>query len=318
MSLLAYPLIVLIAIVILGYLLTFIKLKLAARISGWLFVILSTTAIAIASRDLAPFSIMLLVIFCLLFSIKSVVCIEAQQSGHKRLAFMQYLGFTTGWLGMRPYIFLTLGGKSIPGGFKIISHGVIRIVVGTILIIGAVFLSDKFKIGATLFFLVGLSFILHFGLTRIQTGFWRLLGVNTQVLFREPYKSKSLSEFWSQRWNLAFSEMTSIAVLRPAKSVLGHTGAVWVCFLISGIFHELAISFPVNKGYGLPTLFFLLHALAMALENKTFFKELSSIKKRAWTISWLIIPAPLLFHTPFIEGVIWPAFDFIKSNLYYR
>jgi len=27
---------------------------------------------------------------------------------------------------------------------------------------------------------------------------------------------------------------------------------------------------------------------------------------RLWTLSWLTLPLPLLFHRPFLAGVIWP------------
>jgi alginate O-acetyltransferase complex protein AlgI len=27
---------------------------------------------------------------------------------------------------------------------------------------------------------------------------------------------------------------------------------------------------------------------------------------RAWTLAWLVLPLPILFHRPFLGGVLWP------------
>jgi alginate O-acetyltransferase complex protein AlgI len=27
---------------------------------------------------------------------------------------------------------------------------------------------------------------------------------------------------------------------------------------------------------------------------------------RLWTVFWLVLPLPLLFHRPFLAGVVWP------------
>src|SRR5690606_37647104 len=96
------------------------------------------------------------------------------------------------------------------------------------------------------------------GLLSISAGMWRLSGVNTDHLFKTPVKAKSLTEFWSKRWNLAFSEMTSVAVFRPLKGKVGNTAALMTAFVFSGLLHELAISVPVNSGYGLPLLYFVI------------------------------------------------------------
>ena len=295
-----------------GFLITFIKSKPIGRVTAWSLATVATICIILEAQGLSPFFVMLFGILAMFFCIKSIVCLESQFAGYKRLNFLQYLCFTLGWLGMRPYLFSTLGNKPIAGGGRIMLHGIIRIIIGLGLIATGISIFETSGLTATLFFLIGLSLVLHFGISRIQTGFWRLLGVNAQILFREPFKSKSLGEFWSFRWNLAFSEMTTIALLRPLKPVLSDHLAVLFCFVLSGVFHEIAISVPVNAGYGLPTLYFLIHGLMISLENKTFFKNLSIAGKRIWTIFWLIVPAPLLFHLPFIKGIVWPFFSEIK------
>src|SRR5262249_17079976 len=120
---------------------------------------------------------------------------------------------------------------------------------------------------ATMLILPGLSFLLHFGIFYLLAGLWRLAGADCRPLFREPLRSRSLHEFWGQRWNLAFVEMAAVAVYRPLASRVGKTLATLATFLFSGVLHEIAISVPVRAGYGLPLLYFALQGLLVVAER---------------------------------------------------
>lgn len=168
--------------------------------------------------------------------------------------------------------------------------------------------------------LVGLSLILHFGILNLSTAFWRFSIVDVKELFRSPYKATSLKEFWGKRWNMAFSEMTAMVVYKPLKIRYGITLAMIISFLVSGMLHEIAISFPVKMGYGLPFLYFVLHALAMYAEGKiTLVKQIISnaVTSHIWVFTWLILPMSLLFHHEFIIKVVEPLSDFIIEILIY-
>jgi alginate O-acetyltransferase complex protein AlgI len=164
--------------------------------------------------------------------------------------------------------------------------------------------------------LPGLSLLLHFGLFNVLAGFWRGVGAETHALFRNPLKSTSLSEFWGRRWNLAFSEMTALVIFRPLRNVVGPRMATMAAFLFSGLLHELAISVPVQAGYGLPFLYFLLHVLAMQIEHDLAKRghRIDAVQWRGllWAIAWLVVPLPMLFHRPFLEGCVWPLIGFTK------
>jgi alginate O-acetyltransferase complex protein AlgI len=153
--------------------------------------------------------------------------------------------------------------------------------------------------------LVGLSLVLHFGLFNILAGLWRLAGVDCEPLFRAPLAARSLGEFWSRRWNLAFSEMTATAVYRPLCRHLDRGPARLLAFLFSGALHELAISFPVACGYGLPSLYFLLHG-GLVLAEQRLAPQRHAWLGHVWTLTWLALPLPLLFHPAFLAGVVWP------------
>jgi alginate O-acetyltransferase complex protein AlgI len=129
--------------------------------------------------------------------------------------------------------------------------------------------------------------------------------VDCRPLFRAPLAARSLGEFWARRWNLAFSEMTRAAVYRPLVARIGRTGATLAAFAFSGALHELAISYPVDCGYGLPTLYFALHGGLVAVERRLALDRHPTFA-RLWTLFWLAAPLPLLFHPPFLDGVVWP------------
>ena len=95
---------------------------------------------------------------------------------------------------------------------------------------------------ATALLLPGLSLIVHFGVFDVLAGAWRRAGVDCTPLFRSPLRSASLGEFWGRRWNLAFSEMTALAVYQPLVLRIGRRPALAASFLGSGLLHELAIS----------------------------------------------------------------------------
>ncbi len=149
---------------------------------------------------------------------------------------------------------------------------------------------------ALLVALPAFSLMLHFGVCLLAAAGWRAAGFDVDDLFREPWRSRSLAEFWSRRWNVGFSEMLSVTISRPLAPRIGRTAVIVTAFLASGILHELAISVPADGGYGLPTLYFALHGLLVA----------AGLRGRAATLLAVIAPVPLLFHLPFLRAVILP------------
>src|SRR5206468_7769584 len=115
-------------------------------------------------------------------------------------------------------------------------------------------------------------------------------------------------EFWSRRWNLAFSEMTAIAIYQPLALRLGRGPALMAGFALSGLLHEMAISVPVRAGYGLPLLYFMIQG-GLVLVERALSRNghaLDGWLGRAWAYFWLALPLPLLFHRPFLAGIVWP------------
>jgi len=83
--------------------------------------------------------------------------------------------------------------------------------------------------------LLGLILLLHFGSFHLIALFWQTLGVNAQPIMSKPRLSKSLSEFWSKRWNGGFRQLAYESIflagagwLRPAHSLF-HDSRAWRC-----------------------------------------------------------------------------------------
>jgi alginate O-acetyltransferase complex protein AlgI len=243
---------------------------------------------------------------------KAVVSVDGMDAGRPPLPAWRWLAFAALWPGMRPVPFATAGGPPLPGAGALARRGAARLVLGLALVAGARFAwarTGSRPLAAALA-LPGLSFGLHFGIFNLVAGAWRRAGVDVHALFRAPLRSRSLAEFWGRRWNLAFSEMTAIGVYRPLSGVAGKRVAVVAAFLFSGLLHELAISLPVRAGFGLPLLYFAIHG-ALMLGERSLERAGRPVYRRAalgraWTAFWLVAPLPILFHRPFLRGVVWP------------
>src|SRR5690606_6961045 len=118
---------------------------------------------------------------------------------------------------------------------------------------------------AWLCMMIAASVILHFGIFNLMAALWQWRGIDATPLFRAPLKSRTLAEFWSRRWNLAFSEMTALVIFQPISKRLGRAAATMAAFVFSGLLHEMVISWPVGRGYGLPTLYFIIQGMVVLL-----------------------------------------------------
>jgi alginate O-acetyltransferase complex protein AlgI len=298
-----------------GFAITRIGSSVAARIAAWTLAIVAVVAAERISYALSGPVRMLALIGALMWSMKVAVTVESQTAGHRRLTFCQWLAFAIAWVGMRPAIFAALPRASLHGAGRLIGRGTLWVTLGVgvsssarsiALVFDSYFTAAGVNFATAIASLIGLSFLLHFGLFNILAGLWRLAGVDCRPLFRAPLYARTLEQFWGRRWNLAFSEMTALLVYRPVTRICGPAVATLAAFLFSGVLHELAISVPARAGYGLPTLYFALHGLLVLIEREKIPVERWGWPSRAWTLGWLALPLPILFHPPFLHQVIWP------------
>lgn len=164
--------------------------------------------------------------------------------------------------------------------------------------------------------MVGTVMVLHFGAFHLLSCFWRSIGVNARPLMYSPLISASLGELWGCRWNTAFRDLTHRFLFRPLIARFGARGGLFVGFAFSGIVHDAVISLPAGGGYGGPSLFFILQALGMLAERSRLGRRIGlGAGWRGWlfTMLMLAIPAPLLFHSPFVVGIVVPFMQAIGA-----
>lgn len=293
----------------------YIFMKKKMLLAGWFTGISSVVMIHFVFFGESPIMRMWALISTAFTGMK-VIAATTQFNRQQVLTFGQWLAFVFTWAGMRAEVFEQRSERALPGAGKMILFGASRVFAGLLLVLIARQLvhTDFIAEGKYLLIiaslLIAFSLILHFGLLNISAGAWRYLGVDAYPLFKKPLHARTLNEFWSRRWNIAFSEMTSVAVFRPLKERAGGKTAMLVAFLFSGLLHELAISLPVHNGYGLPMLYFFIQGLAVIAERMLIEKKPLLFQHTAfckiWLLFWLVAPIPLLFHRAFVQEILFP------------
>jgi alginate O-acetyltransferase complex protein AlgI len=154
--------------------------------------------------------------------------------------------------------------------------------------------------------------LLHFGLFDFLAGFYRSIGYGAEPIMRQPWLSRGLGEFWGPRWNRGFSDWARNFLFGPLHRKWGTVVGTIAGFLASGIAHELVISVPAGGGYGLPTLYFLIQGTGLLLEKKANLRHFRI--SRAWVWAVVLLPAPLLFHAPFLIHVFNPMTNLLINR----
>ena len=248
------------------------------------------TGVHLLHLDTLPFGRMVVICSALLICMKGIIL--AEWGG--RLTWPRWFMFTFLWFGMDPIPFA--GKKRELTWRKDALMGLGCLLAGLILSVVVAHMDTSF----ILMMFVPLSIAFHYGALRLLTAFWRMRGVAVRPLFRNPLVSRGLADFWAKRWNLSFSQMMARAVQRPVRAKTGKRTALFAVFLASGLLHELAITVPVQSGYGLPTLYFAMQGLVVLLEKETWPLWFT----RPMALVLVAAPLPFLFPAVFTEEVI--------------
>jgi Membrane bound O-acyl transferase family len=222
---------------------------------------------------------------------------------------LRQLGYLFAWPGMDAPAFLFNANAHSPSldnwlfAFAKLSFGVALVAI----IIPAIS-SDRILLRGWIG-MVGVVFVLHFGVFHLLSLGWQTLRVDAKPIMNWPICSTSVSEFWGVRWNLAFRDLTHRFLFRPLTRLLGARSALAVGFLVSGVLHDVVISLPAGGGYGGPTLFFVLQAGAIFAERTALGKRLGlGHGGLGWLFTMLALLGPvwLLFHEPFVSTIVAP------------
>jgi len=242
----------------------------------------------------------------------SCKCLTWQQAAAHRGASWKHAVYWLGWPGMDATGFL--GERPLTKCLYCRSSewfGAIgKLMLGVVLLFAvARFVPPQHTYVVGWIGMIGIVLILHFGAFHLLSCLWRSVGLQAHPLMNRPLASTSLSEFWSRRWNTAFRDLTHRFLFRPCASWLGPRWGIVVGFLFSGAIHDLVISVPAHGGYGGPTVFFTIQGLAMVIERSAYGRQAglsAGWSGRLFTAAVLVAPVGLLFHRPFVVGVIVP------------
>ena len=263
-------------------------------IAAWTFAIALLAATASLCRDADPVVRMLALVLATFLGMKVVVYRAARADGAPRLPPARWACYLV-WFGMNPRAFARRSAHPRDGVRRLAGRGLRNALLGAAAIFAARSLATTW---ATPLLMVGLSLVVHFGLFTLLAALLRARGFAVPLLFDAPWRARSAAEFWAVRWNRGFAEMTAIAVQRPLARRMGRDRALLVSFLVSGLLHEVAISAPVDAGYGLPTAYFVLQGLVQ--------RRQADRPSRLSTLVAIALPLPLVFHPWFVAGVVVP------------
>ncbi len=227
-------------------------------------------------------------------------------------------GYLFGWVGLDARTFLKPETRPTTGLAMATIFAFAKLAFGIACVIGAALLVGREASPLAIAWLgmVGTVFTLHFGAFHLLALAWQRIGFNAEPIMRNPLAATSLAEFWGVRWNRGFSDLAREHWFKPVAARHGAIAGTLAVFLLSGLLHEAVLSLPARGGWGGPTAYFLVQALALLLEHSTAGKCLGLGRGwRGWLFVALTTLAPIgwLLHEPFRHRVMLPFLEFIAA-----
>jgi len=276
---------------------------------GWLPLILLPAAVLISGRQLAPWALMWGLSIAIYVALKWMTWVHGR-GVVEQVSLRRSLAYLFLWPGMDAPTFLDARRTATPATGAELLRAAAATLLGLMLLFGAVrIVPSGLPLVAGWLGLFGLILVLHFGTFRIVSIWWRWQGIEAVPVMRAPIAAASLGEFWGARWNTAFHVLARDYVVRPLRRRIGVPAAMLVAFVGSGLVHDLVISVPAGAGYGLPTAYFCLQALALLLERAPAGRRLGlgrGLRGRLFAIAVTALPAFWLFHPAFVLNVVVP------------
>lgn len=219
--------------------------------------------------------------------------------GRRPLTFRRRISYIVGWL----FLVDTTCSRSAPRRVPII--GVLQILsalaCGTVAIITWPLAETLCPLGR--YFARGfLAAVVVLSLAELTTGLARLvsaaLAIRLPPVHDAPYLSRTIGEFWGDRWNLTMASWLKRHCFLPLRRY-GASHALIATFAASAGFHAYlfaSVDWSIAFSWA---LFFLLQPLLLFIERSINVKSWPAPLAHVWTISSLILLLPLLL-SPFL------------------
>jgi hypothetical protein len=300
----------------------FVPGKLARTFTAILLCIAYGATLILGASALEPWQRLALTTGGLLYLIKCLILLKNDVKELSTCSSVGLLIYSTIWPGMELAPFrnrkkVEEDGTRFVRGFLSVAFG-FAILVALILFGGTL---PPYLVGWLT--LIALLAMIHFGYAEILTSVLRIAGWDVSPLFDHPFLSTSLREFWSVRWNHAFVEMNKVLFIPFLKKWLHGSALILGVFLLSGLLHELAISYasqalvipsqgPIAWSWGLPTLYFAIQGVGFLLERSLLSDVKSPVVRSIWTLCWVLLPMPLVFTDLFRSLFLIPMVDSLR------
>jgi alginate O-acetyltransferase complex protein AlgI len=273
-----------------------------------------TTAALVFRQDVPAWALMWFVAFAVFAGFKWWTWSQACEKG-PRPAAARSLAYLFLWPGMGARKFLFSTDRPSRPALSAWVWAATKTILGAILLWGVARRTGQGLLAGWIG-MIGIIFLLHFGLFALLSLFWQSRGVDAPPLMQCPVAAKSLHDFWGRRWNAGFHDIVFGLFFLPLARRCGATAAAILTFVISGLIHELVITVPANAGYGWPTLYFTLQGAAMTLERARLNAACSLT--RNWpgrVFAWAVVVLPIfaLFPPVFVLRVMVPFLHVIHA-----
>jgi Membrane bound O-acyl transferase family len=282
--------------------------------AGWLPLAILPCCAALLYNRAQPWAFMWALAFSIYMGLKWLSWWQARSriphSGWRSIAYL------FGWPGMDAEDFLDAAAPVLPPRGRHWVAALSKTMVGGILFWGAARAIPGNPLMRGWVGMIGLILMLHFGSFHLIALFWQWLGVDARPIMSAPLRSTSLAEFWGQRWNLGFRQLSHDFIFRPLQRRLGVWPTTFLVFLVSGMIHDLVISVPARGGYGLPTAYFVAQGVGVAVERSRAGRQLGLDRGvRGWLFMAICTAGPAfwLFHPPFVLRVVVPFMEAVRA-----
>jgi MBOAT, membrane-bound O-acyltransferase family len=136
-------------------------------------------------------------------------------------------------------------------------------------------------------------------LSRLLWGLERLARYDTTPIVDKAYLATTPGEFW-RRWNTRVGAWLQYNVFRPSGGSRAPIRGVFVTFLVSALFHELAFALATSQFTGYQFTFFILQAPAVVVSHRiaTFVNRSGPVIKivaRVLTVLWFYFTSMFFF-----------------------
>jgi hypothetical protein len=286
-----------------------------ASVIGWLPLVVLPLGALTLRNSLPPWAFMWILAASIYFGLKWLSWWKVQDRiAHPRWRSIAYL---LAWPGMDAPSFLDRTKVALRPRLRDWCSAILETGLGAILLwVVARSVSPGQPLLRGWIGMLGLILLLHFGTFQMVALFWQSTGVQATPIMAAPLRAESLSEFWGKRWNLGFRQLSHDLIFAPLhkRSGVGVTG--FLVFVVSGLIHDLVISVPARGGYGLPTAYFVIQGLGVAVERSAFGRALRLRGGfRGWLFMAVVTVGPVywLFHPPFVLHVIIPFMKAIRA-----